>query len=362
MLIMAKRRQSSRSTKSGVSRIAAIVAAMLLAAVALAACGGSSGSSSSAAGTTVAVENAASETPELEGGESLSGKKVLFIHSNDSGNTFDTPVVTGSKAAAKLTGLELETQFSDNDATKLRSIVQSGIAKKVAGIIVSIPDASLNGPLCEAQKAGIMVIAWNQDGATGPAQDCISAYVGQDFITSGKVLGERMVEEGLIGEGDEVFCPVEYADATYAAQRSEGVNEGLKSVGAKCDVVGVGADEGKAQATETQYLLGHSDTKAILALGGPSFSSGISAVKQANLSDVALGGFDLTPSVIKGIESGEVTVAVDQQPYSQGYMSTTQMALYLKYGLYPSDIPTGGTGLVDKSNVELVGSLVPTYR
>ena len=37
---------------------------------------------------------------------------------------------------------------------------------------------------------------------------------------------------------------------------------------------------------------------------------------------------------------------------SQGFYAVTQMALYLKYGLYPSDMATGGAGLIDKTNTE----------
>ena len=44
--------------------------------------------------------------------------------------------------------------------------------------------------------------------------------------------------------------------------------------------------------------------------------------------------------------------AVDQQPYSQGFYAVTQLALYLKYGLYPSEMDTGGAGLVDKTNFQ----------
>jgi simple sugar transport system substrate-binding protein len=75
-----------------------------------------------------------------------------------------------------------------------------------------------------------------------------------------------------------------------------------------------------------------------------------------------LGGFDLTPEIIKGIEDGTITATVDQQPYSQGYYSVAQLALFLKYGLYPSDMKTGGLGLVDKTNVDKVKALVGKIR
>jgi simple sugar transport system substrate-binding protein len=328
--------------------------------LAVVACGSADNRSTTASGNT---SGGTTKTGSAwKGGQDIAGKRVLFIHANDSGNVFDKPVIAGSDAAAALTGLKVETQFSDNDSNKLRSIFQSGVAEKVAGIIVSVPDASLNEPICAARKAGIPVLTWNVNGTTGAGRDCQMAFLGQDFVTTGAVIGQRMIDDGLIEQGDKVFCPVEYPNSDYAAQRAAGVNKALATVGAKCDVVGIGADLAKARTTMAQYLLGHRDTNAIVSLGGTGTSMAAQAVKQARLKGIAIGGFDLTPQVIEGIKSGAINATVDQQPYSQGYLAVMEMALYLKYGLFPSDVATGGTGLVDKSNVDLVSSLVPGYR
>ena len=75
------------------------------------------------------------------------------------------------------------------------------------------------------------------------------------------------------------------------------------------------------------------------------------AIKDAGLS-IPAGGYDVSPEVIADIKSGALTATVDQQPYSQGFYAVTQMALYLKYGLYPSEMATGGLGLIDKTNTD----------
>jgi simple sugar transport system substrate-binding protein len=330
----------------------------------LAACGGGNGPTDTATGASQdnAASSAAAPDAALKGGQAIAGKKILFIHANDAGNVFDKPVIAGSDAAAALTGLKIDTQFSNNDDKQLRSIFQSGVAEKVAGIIVSVPDASLNKPICAARQAGIPVMTWNVNGVTGPATSCVMAFLGQDFVQTGAVVGARMIRDGLIKQGAKVFCPVEYPNSDYAAKRAAGVNQALKSVGAKCDVVGVGADQAKAKTTMVQYLLGHRDTSAIVSLGGTPNSVAVSAVKQSGLPDIKLGGFDLTQQIIDGIKEGKIAVTADQQPYSQGFFAVMQMATYLKFGLFPSSIATGGTGLVDKSNVDLVASLVPNYR
>jgi simple sugar transport system substrate-binding protein len=347
----------NRATARG-HRVTVVASALVIVGLLVAGCGSGSGGGNSTAVASTAGGGAGS----LSGGLNIAGKQVLFIHSSDTGNPFDVPVVSGSDAAAKLTGLKVNTQFSGGDATKLRTLFQSGISRKVAGIITAVPDASLDKQLCQARRAGIPVIVWNINGATGQGASCEMAYVGQDFQTTGTVIAQRLVKDGKIKQGDRVFCPVEYPNFSYATERAAGVNRVLKPLGTKCDVLGVGVDEAKSRSTEAQYLLGHRDTKVVIALGGPSQSVVPAALKQARLNNVAIGGFDLSPAIVKGIKDGEITATVDQQPYSQGFMSVMQLALYLKYGLFPSSIPTGGTGLIDKSNVDLVSSLVPKYR
>ena len=39
-----------------------------------------------------------------------------------------------------------------------------------------------------------------------------------------------------------------------------------------------------------------------------------------------------------------------------------QLVLQSTYSLYPSDMGTGGRGLVDSSNINQVSALVPEYR
>jgi simple sugar transport system substrate-binding protein len=187
------------------------------------------------------------------------------------------------------------------------------------------------------------------------------AFMGQDFVATGYLIGQRMIADHGIGEGDLVFAPVEAPEAVYAVQRAEGLKMAMEEVGATADVVGVGFNLADAQTTEVQYLLGHPETVAIVGLGSVPLTVAPAAVAEAGM-DIPIGGFDLTAEIIAGIEDGTITATVDQQPYSQGFYAVTQLALYLKYGLYPSDMDTGGLGLVDASNVAFVKELTGTIR
>lgn len=175
--------------------------------------------------------------------------------------------------------------------------------------------------------------------------------MGQNFVEAGKIIGRRMIEEHGIGEGDLVFTPVEAPEGTYAVLRHQGVSEAMAEVGATTEILGVTNDHGTALNLMTQYLLGHPDTDAIIGLGQTPTSQAVAAIGEAGL-DIPVAGFDISESILQNIADGEMTAAVDQQPYSQGYYAVTQAALMVKYGLYPSEMNTGGAGLVDSSNYQ----------
>jgi ABC-type sugar transport system substrate-binding protein len=177
------------------------------------------------------------------------------------------------------------------------------------------------------------------------------AFMGQNFVDAGYALGKRMIAEGHLKKGDKIFTPVEAPQATYAVQRHEGVQKALSEIGATSEILGVGNDSGQALSLMTQYLIGHPDTAAVIGLGQNPTSQAVQAIKDAGLK-IPAGGFDVSKSILDDIKNGRLIATVDQQPYSQGFYAVTQLALNLKYGLWPSEMDTGGTGLVDKANYQ----------
>ena len=85
------------------------------------------------------------------------------------------------------------------------------------------------------------------------------------------------------------------------------------------------------------------------------------AMKRAGVK-VPVGGFDLSRDILQGIADGDITATVDQQPYSQGYYAVVQLAQKIRFGLYPSDMNTGGNGMVDNTNYKFAATLAGQYR
>lgn len=276
---------------------------------------------------------------------------ILMLHWSQASNPFFEAVNNGGKDAAAQQGVTLDIQYGEEDPVNETTILETAIANKVDAIVVGIADDNAyDDVLCRAAAAGIVVLTINIDDSKGrDGGICRMAFMGQDFVETGYILGKRMIAEAGIKEGDLVFTPVEAPEGTYAVLRHQGVQKALDEVGAKSEILGTGNDHGQALNLMTQYLLGHPDVKAIISLGQTPNSQAVQAAKDAGLT-VAIGGFDISESILKNIEDGEMIAAVDQQPYSQGFYGVTQAALAVKYGLYPSEMNTGGAGLVDKTN------------
>lgn len=276
---------------------------------------------------------------------------ILMLHWSQASNPFFEAVNNGGKDAAAQQGITLDIQYGEEDPVNETTILETAIANKVDAIVVGIADDNAyDDVLCRAADAGIVVLTINIDDSKGAEGGiCRKAFMGQDFVETGYILGKRMIAEAGIKEGDVVFTPVEAPEGTYAVLRHEGVQKALSEVGATSEILGTGNDHGQALNLMTQYLLGHPEVKAIISLGQTPNSQAVQAAKDANMK-VAIGGFDISESILKDIENGEMIAAVDQQPYSQGFFGVTQAALAVKYGLYPSEMNTGGAGLVDKTN------------
>ncbi|MBG1233500.1 substrate-binding domain-containing protein [Aestuariivirga litoralis] len=289
---------------------------------------------------------------------------ILFVPWSQSSNAFFEAVVNGAKDAAAQQGVNIDVQFGEEDQKHQLGILETGIANKVSGIAVNIADDNAYVKmLCDAVNSGIPVVTFNIDDSRhgAPGSTCRGAFMGQNFINAGYVLGKRVIAEGHLKKGDVVFTPVEAPQATYAVERHAGVEKALAEIGATTEILGTGNDHAQALNLMTQYLLGHPKTAAVIGLGQTPTSQAVQAIKDSGLK-IPAGGFDVSKEILDNIADGSLIATVDQQPYSQGFFAVTQLALQLKYGLYPSEMDTGGTGLIDKSNYKFAAKWAGPVR
>jgi ABC-type sugar transport system substrate-binding protein len=294
------------------------------------------------------------------GGKAYRYTMVIY---GTAGNPFWKKVVAGAQETAATLGVSVDIQYADDNPERQNNIIETAIANRVNGIglIINI-DEAYTANIRRARAAGIPVIAYNIDDTRGPAGSERMAFIGQDFVTAGYLITKELIKEYKIGRGDLVLCPVEHPDAVYAAKRFEGVKKALDEVGARGDVLGTGSVSLEDTLGKmSQYLIGHRNTKAILAMGGMPLEVAPQAAEEAGMKGLPNAGFDITKTIIRNILDGKTLATVDQQPYYQGAFTITQLYLNNKYGLIPCDINTGGA-IITKHNAQVVMDLADTVR
>ena len=93
-----------------------------------------------------------------------------------------------------------------------------------------------------------------------------------------------------------------------------------------------------------------------MALGAPIAIAALQAKTDAGNTSAKILTFDVNTETAQAIKDGQILLAIDQQPYVQGFMSVAALWLSITNG---NDIGGGGpvlTGpsVVDQSNIDAI--------
>ncbi|MGW1714025.1 sugar ABC transporter substrate-binding protein [Streptomyces sp. NPDC002156] len=320
-------------------RIAPVVAAAAAAALLAAGCSSSSGGKQTEeSGDAVSAGQAG--TPRLT---------VAMITHAAPGDTFWDTIRKGAQAAAAKDNIKL-IYSSDPSGPNQANLVQNAIDQKVDGIAVTLakPDA-MKAVVAQATKAGIPVVGFNGGVDDWQGQGLLE-YFGQDEYVAGKAFGEKFTEAGA----KHAICVIQEQGHVALEARCKGVKDGFKG---KTDVLYVnGTDMPSVQSTITAKLNQDKSIDQVVTLGAPFALTAVKSIADAG-SDAKLSTFDLNKDLVGAIQDGDIDVAVDQQPYLQGYLSVDAIWLYKNNGNYSgggvAPVLTG-PAFVDKSNIDTI--------
>lgn len=273
------------------------------------------------------------------------------ITHGSAGDAFWDVVKHGAEQAGKDLGVSVDYQ-SDGDPQRQAQLIDAAANQGVGGIVVSManPDA-LKDSVEAAVRKGIPVVTINSGGDRSAAFGAIG-HVGQDESIAGQGAGRQLAAKGA----KKVLCVVHEAGNIGLQQRCSGASKGL---GADVTPLHVDINDLQgAQSTIASQLQSDPSIDAVLALNSAVASVAVSAVKDAG-SHAIVATFDLNKDVIKGIQSGSIAFAVDQQQYEQGYLPIVMLRLYKKnLNTVGGGQPVlTGPGIVDKKNVEKIADL-----
>ena len=278
------------------------------------------------------------------------------------GNAFWEPLLKGARDAAEQLDVNVDFQNAEFDPARQVNYIEQAMANKQDAIIPMIahPEAQ-SEPLKRALEAGIVVIASNADHPDGDASGTREAYIGQNFVEAGELIGRRIVKDGNIGAGDKCLLPGESPEQHHIASRGQGVLNALREVGADGDILRTGDKPEESLNLMAQYLLANPDTACIIGLGNTPTGVIPQAVDEVGLDPLPNGGFDTSPAIMENIVAGRTIATVDQQPYWQGYLAIVMAAMEVRYGLAPANF-NSSNGIVDINNAEIVAKYSGTYR
>jgi len=285
--------------------------------------------------------------------------KFTFVnHVTD--NSFFTPTQYGFQDCAALLGLPtpawtgaLSTQST---VPTMLSAFQAAVTAGSPGIATTVVSAtSFTQPIANALAAGIPVVTYNANGSSASPTNGL-AYVGQELLTSGQEVGQRLAS--TLKSGDTVVGVISQPGSLNIQPRLDGAAQALKAAGMNVMFGSQGLDAGNSATQEAQtipqFLASHgTKIQGIFAVdGGDTALLGSSLAKYNLVGKVHAGGFDLEPQTLSAVAASQIDFTIDQSPYLQGFLPTLYLYLFqLSGGLVSPPATDTGLKFVTKANV-----------
>ena len=240
---------------------------------------------------------------------------------------------------------------------------RAAVARKPAGILVSVADPSLMGPeINKAIAAGIPVITIDSD-----APDSQRLYfIGTNNLEAGRLGGQR-VAATLSGKGNVVFFTM--PGQPNLEERLKGYKDAFASFpGIKIvEVFDMKGESGTAMDKANEYMArtGASKINALICLEASAGKDVAEAFKRSKPQGTIIMAMDVDQATLSLVKEGSIDATISQKPYTMALLGLKALDDLHHYPLKPlardyasdamSPIPAfvdTGVSLVDKSNVD----------
>jgi simple sugar transport system substrate-binding protein len=296
------------------------------------------------------------------GGEQL----VIYMQMGGlQGGGATLPRTNGAKAAAKDMNVKLIEQYSGWDPQKMIEQFKEAMAASPDGIVIMghPGEGAFESLVDEAISKGIIVTSGNNPLPNIEAKHQVDGfgYAGADLYQGGYLTGKAMIAAGLKA-GDKALV----YDIWHEEGRSkspQGIYDALVEAGLEVEKLDVSKEVNEEASLAipilTAYLEAHPDLRAIGTQHG-NITAVLPKVLEAagkKPGDVIVGGIDLAPATIEGIEKGYINASFDQMLYLQGYFPIQQIVLTKNLKVPGLHINTG-VGMLTPDNYEEIAPLI----
>ena len=271
----------------------------------------------------------------------------------------------GAIAAAEALGIELYEQYASWDQQTMINQFNEALAAEPDGIaIMGHPgEDAFTALVDEAISRGIIITSGNNSlpNLEAKYQAQGFGYAGADLYQGGYLTGQAMVAAGLQAGDTALVYDIWHEE--LRSRSPQGIKDALEEAGVIVDTLDVSqevnSDVSLATPILTAYLEAHPDLKAIGTQHGNITAALVNVLKANGYApgDVIIGGIDLSPATVAGVQEGYISATFDQVLYLQGYMPVLQIWLTANYKIPGLHINTG-VGVVTPDNIADIVPLI----
>jgi simple sugar transport system substrate-binding protein len=304
-------------------------------------------------------EDAAKEAPGTKNFHSADGHLTFAIVTHTAGNGFFDPVYVGATVAGNLIGAKILLLGSeapaDDPAREIEILNQIVQDPTIDGLIMTTPQVGAYNDIVKgAEKAGIPVATTNSfDGTlldrlsiSHTGQDASAAAIAGDAlvkcldekgITGGSILLPSSTAMGNIEVNNRVTSAF---NAIVKALKASGKLDKFK-VDAGPENTGIDTNPNDPVAGIVQLFESRGDVVGAFA-GNNVFTPALAkAVAQmGKTGKICAYGFDLGPAQQEALKTGDLTGALGQQPFLQGFWPVMQLYLQIDRGIAAANLDT----------------------
>ena len=274
-------------------------------------------------------------------------KRILFsIKGPGSGNPFWASVEKGAREEAAKLGVDLVLVAppQEGDVQAQINQVEDQLAKGVDAIALAPGDPNAFAPIVDdAIKSGVPVVFVDTKGINEGV-----TFIGTNNKNGAELAAKFICEKTPKGADVAVLTGIE--SQSTALLRRDGAIKGLKDCGLNLVATQTAMwDTAKARSVTESIILKNPNIKAIFASNDNMGLGAMQALKDADMNDVVVVGFDATPDAAKSILAGEMTATIAQFSYNMGAYGVKYALELANGGSIDLNIDTG-TQLVTKEN------------
>ena len=274
-------------------------------------------------------------------------KRILFsIKGPGSGNPFWASVEKGAREEAAKLGVDLVLVAppQEGDVQAQINQVEDQLAKGVDAIALAPGDPNAFAPIVDdAIKSGVPVVFVDTKGINEGV-----TFIGTNNKNGAELAAKFICDKTPKGADVAVLTGIE--SQSTALLRRDGAVQGLKDCGLNLVATQTAEwDTAKGRSVTESIILKNPNIKAIFASNDNMGIGAMQALKDADMNDVVVVGFDATPDAAKSILAGEMTATIAQFSYNMGAYGVKYALELANGGSIDLNIDTG-TQLVTKEN------------